>query len=121
MLLTSLPSTRRAHRAPVLGYSESPHGEAAETMMRDYFLRASRIARRAALWEEESGRPRNTISGPSDFSDPFDMIEAFAEAHRKKASLHAVTVSAIRQRLEGSGGGGLANNPRGGPALIGMV
>jgi [protein-PII] uridylyltransferase len=107
--------------APRLGYSESPHGEAAETMMRDYFLRASRIARRAAMWEEEIGRTRNTISVPSDFSDPFDMIEAFAEAHRKKASLHAVTVSAIRQRLEGPGGGILANNPRAGRAILEMM
>ena len=107
--------------APRLGYSESPHGEAAETMMRDYFLRASRIARRAAMWEEEVGRSRNKIAIPSDFSDPFDMIEAFSEAHRKKASLHAVTLSAIRQRLEGSGGGILANNPRAGRAILEMM
>ena len=107
--------------APRLGYSESPHGEAAETMMRDYFLRASRIARRAAMWEEEVGRSRTKIAIPSDFSDPFDMIEAFSEAHRKKASLHAVTLSAIRQRLEGSGGGILANNPRAGRAILEMM
>jgi [protein-PII] uridylyltransferase len=107
--------------APRLGYSESPHGEAAETLMRDYFLRASRIARRAAMWEEEIGRGRTKIAVHSDFSDPFDMIEAFAEAHRKKASLHAVTVSAIRQRLEGSGGGVLANNPRAGRAILEMM
>ena len=87
--------------APRLGYSESPHGEAAETMMRDYFLQASQIARRASMWEEEVGRSRSKIAIQSDFSDPFDMIEAFAEAHRKKASLHAVTLSAIRQRLNG--------------------
>jgi UTP:GlnB (protein PII) uridylyltransferase len=79
--------------APRLGYSESPHGEAAETMMRDYFLKASQIARRAAMWEEEVGRSRNRVAIQSDFSDPFDMVEAFAEAHRKKASLHAVTLA----------------------------
>ena len=106
--------------APRLGYSESPHGEAAETMMRDYFLNASQIARRASMWEEEVGRSRSKIAIPSDFSDPFEMIEAFAEAHRKKASLHAVTLSAIRQRLNGSGGI-LANNPRAGRAILEMM
>ncbi len=106
--------------APLLGYSESPHGEAAETMMRDYFLRASEVAQRASMWEEEIGGSRNRIAFPSDFSDPFQMIEAFAEAHRRKASLHAVTLSAIRQGLV-RGGGILANNPRAGRAILEMM
>jgi len=106
--------------APLLGYSESPHGEAAETMMRDYFLRASDVAQRASMWEEEIGGSRNRIAFPSDFSDPFDMIEAFSEAHRKKASLHAVTLAAIRQGLT-RGGGILANNPRAGRAILEMM
>ena len=106
--------------APRLGYSESPHGEAAETMMRDYFLQASGIARRAFMWEEEIGGSRNRIAIQSHFNDPFEMVEAFAEAHRKKASLHAVTLSAIRQRLNASGGI-LANNPRAGRAVIEML
>ena len=103
--------------APKLGYSESPHGEAAETMMRDYFLRASEIARQASMWEEEIGGSKNRIAYHSDFTDPFEMIEAFAEAHRKKASLHAVTLTAIRQRLS-SANGILANNPRAGRAIL---
>lgn len=106
--------------APRLGYSESPHGEAAETMMRDYFLRASTVASRASMWEEEAGGSRNRIAFNSDFSDPFDTIEAFAEAHRKKANLHAVTLSAIRQKLAVSGGI-LANNPRAGRAVLEMM
>jgi [protein-PII] uridylyltransferase len=106
--------------APRLGYSESPHGEAAETMMRDYFLKASQIARRAAMWEEEVGRSRNRVAIQSDFSDPFDMVEAFAEAHRKKASLHAVTLAAISQRLSATSGI-LANNPRAGRAILEMM
>jgi [protein-PII] uridylyltransferase len=106
--------------APRLGYSESPHGEAAETMMRDYFLRASTVASRASMWEEEAGGSRNRIAFNSDFSDPFDTIEAFAEAHRKKANLHAVTLSAIRQKLATSGGI-LANNPRAGRAVLEMM
>jgi [protein-PII] uridylyltransferase len=48
------------------------------------------------------------------------MIEAFAEAHRNKASLHAVTLAAIRQRLAASGGI-LANNPRAGRAILEMM
>jgi [protein-PII] uridylyltransferase len=106
--------------APKLGYSESPHGEAAETMMRDYFLRASEIARQAAMWEEEIAGSRNRIAYQSDFTDPFQMIEAFAEAHRKKASLHAVTLASIRQRLS-SANGILANNPRAGRAILEMM
>jgi [protein-PII] uridylyltransferase len=106
--------------APLLGYSESPHGEAAETMMRDYFLRASEVAQRAFMWEEEVGGSRNRIAFSSDFSDPFQMIEAFAEAHRKKASLHAVTLNAIRQGLMRAGGI-LANNPRAGRAILEMM
>jgi [protein-PII] uridylyltransferase len=106
--------------APLLGYSESPHGEAAETMMRDYFLRASEVAQRASMWEEEIGGSRNRIAYPSDFSDPFQMIEAFAEAHRRKASLHAVTISAIRQGLARAGGI-LGNNPRAGRAILEMM
>jgi [protein-PII] uridylyltransferase len=106
--------------APLLGYSESPHGEAAETMMHDYFLRASEVAQRASMWEEEIGGSRNRIAFPSDFSDPFQMIEAFAEAHRKKASLHAVTLTAIRQGLVRAGGI-LGNNPRAGRAILEMM
>jgi [protein-PII] uridylyltransferase len=106
--------------APKLGYSESPHGEAAETMMRDYFLRASEITRRASMWEEEIAGSPNRIAFQSDFNDPFQMIEAFAEAHRKKASLHPVTLAAIRQRL-GSANGLLANNPRAGRAVLEMM
>jgi [protein-PII] uridylyltransferase len=106
--------------APRLGYSESPHGEAAETMMRDYFLRASQIARRASMWEEELTGGPNRIAFHSDFNDPFQMIEAFAEAHRKKASLHPVTVAAIRQRLTAANGI-LANNPRAGRAVLEMM
>jgi len=46
-------------------------------MMRDYFLRASEVAQRASMWEEEIGGSRNRIAFPSDFSDPFDMIGLF--------------------------------------------
>src|SRR5438132_2304365 len=60
--------------AEKLSYKDSEHGEAAENLMRDYFLRAAEIARDASLWEEAIvGRP-NTIVVNSDFSDPFEMI-----------------------------------------------
>src|SRR5206468_10009717 len=90
--------------APKLGYTDSAHGEAAETMMRDYFLKAGEVARRAVMWEEEVLGSPNRIAVRSDFADPFEMIRAFAEAHRKKASLHPVTLSAIRQRLASTNG-----------------
>jgi [protein-PII] uridylyltransferase len=106
--------------APKLGYTDSDHGDAAETMMRDYFLKAGEIARRAAMWEEEVVGSPNRIAVRSDFSDPFQAIEAFAEAHRNKASLHPVTVSAIRHRLA-SINGVLANNPKAGRAVLEMM
>ena len=106
--------------APRLGYSESPHGEAAETMMRDYFLKASQIARRATMWEEEVGRSRNRIAIQSDFSDPFEMIEAFAEAHRKKGQPSRGDPGRNSPAPECTGGI-LANNPRAGRAILEMM
>ncbi|HEX4998075.1 MAG TPA: HD domain-containing protein [Terriglobia bacterium] len=106
--------------APKLGYRDSAQGEAAEKMMRDYFLRAADIARRASMWEEEViGHPER-IAIQSDFRDPFETIEAFAEAHRRKASLHAVTLAAIRQRMSVADGI-LANNPRAGRLVLEMM
>ena len=68
--------------------------------MRDYFLKAAEFAREARVWEEAIvGRP-NTIAVNSDFSDPFEMIEAFAAAHRKKAQLDAATLERITRRLD---------------------
>jgi [protein-PII] uridylyltransferase len=106
--------------APKLGYTDSAHGEAAETMMRDYFLKASDVARRASMWEEEVLGSPNRIAVRSEFLDPFDMIQAFADAHRNKATLHPVTLSAIRQRLA-STNGVLENNPRAGRAVLEMM
>jgi [protein-PII] uridylyltransferase len=106
--------------APKLGYRDSAQGEAAEKMMRDYFLRAADIARRAEMWGEEVIGHPNRIAIQSDFRDPFDTIEAFAEAHRRKAGLHAVTLTAIRQRLA-TVNGILANNPRAGRAVLDMM
>jgi len=106
--------------APQLGYTESAHGEAEETMMRDYFLRAGEIARRASMWEEEFVGSPNRIAIRSDFNDPFEMIDAFAEAHKKKSALHPVTLAAIRNRLSKIDGV-LENNPRAGAAVLEMM
>jgi [protein-PII] uridylyltransferase len=106
--------------AQKLAYKDSEHGEAAETFMRDYFLRAAEIARDASLWEEAIvGRP-NTITVRSDFSDPFDMVSAFADAHKRKARLDSATLAAIRKRLAASDGA-LSNNPRAGRMVVEMM
>src|SRR5579883_522584 len=106
--------------AEKLAYKDSEHGEAAENLMRDYFLRAGEIAREARFWEEAIvGRP-NTITVNSDFSDPFDMVEAFAEAHRKKAQLDSGTIESIRQRISTSNGA-LTNHPRAGRIVLDMM
>src|SRR5215470_10110193 len=67
-----------------LGYHDSERGEAAENMMRDYFLKAGEIARRASFWEEAIVGSPNSISFTSDFTDPFKRIEAFAERTRRR-------------------------------------
>jgi [protein-PII] uridylyltransferase len=106
--------------ADKLGYKDSEHGEAAENLMRDYFLRAAEFAREARVWEEAIiGRP-NTISVNSDFSDPFEMIEAFGAAHRKKARLDAATLEKISHRLTNSNGA-LTNHPRAGRLILEMM
>ena len=106
--------------AQKLGYKDSERGEAAENLMRDYFLKAGEVARQASLWEEAVIGSPSRVSIPSDFSDPFDMIKAFAEAHRKKARLDSATLAAIRQRVVSSDGL-LANHPKAGCLILEMM
>src|SRR5262245_52185453 len=106
--------------AAQLGYQDSERGEAAENLMRDYFLKAGEIARPASFWEDAIVGTPNSISFTSDFADPFEMIEAFAEAHQKKARLDSATLSALRRRLASSNGA-LANNPRAGRLVLDMM
>jgi [protein-PII] uridylyltransferase len=106
--------------AEKLGYKDSERGEAAENLMRDYFMKAGEIVRQATLWEEAVTGSRSRVSIPSDFSDPFDMIRAFAEAHRKKARLDSATLTSIRQRVLSSDGV-LANNPQAGRLILDMM
>src|SRR5262252_7169809 len=106
--------------ATQLGYQDSERGEATENLMRDYFLKAGEIARPASFWEDAIVGTPNSISFTSDFADPFEMIEAFAEAHQKKARLDSATLSALRRRLASSNGA-LANNPRAGRLVLDMM
>src|SRR5437867_2177675 len=106
--------------ASQLGYRDSERGEATENLMRDYFLKAGEIARPTSFWEDAIVGTPNSISFTSEFSDPFEMIEAFAEAHQKKARLDSATLSAIRRRLSSSNGA-LSNNPRAGRLVLDML
>ena len=106
--------------APKLGYRDSDKEEAAEGLMRDYFLKAGEIERRASFWEEAIVGTPNSISFTSEFSDPFEMIEAFAEAHRKKARLDSSTLAAIKRQIA-STNGALNNNPRAGRLVLAMI
>jgi [protein-PII] uridylyltransferase len=106
--------------AEKLAYKDTQRGEAAEELMRDYFLKAGVLAREASFWEEEIVGHPNMVSIRSSFTDPFEMIEAFAEAHRKKARLDSPTLVAIRRRLSMTNGV-LGNNPRAGRAVIELM
>jgi [protein-PII] uridylyltransferase len=106
--------------ASQLGYRDSERGEATENLMRDYFLKAGDIARPASFWEDAIIGTPNSISFTSEFSDPFEMIEAFAEAHQKKARLDSATLSGIKRRLATSNGA-LSNNPRAGRLVLDMM
>ncbi|MBI2149303.1 MAG: HD domain-containing protein, partial [Acidobacteria bacterium] len=55
-----------------------------------------------------------------EFSDPFEMIEAFAEAHQKKARLDSSTLSTIKRQIASSNGA-LGNNPRAGRLVLDMM
>ncbi len=103
-----------------LGYKDSEHGEAAENLMRDYFLNAAEISRRATVWEEAIIGSPNRISADSDFADPFEMIGTFAHAHRRKAKIDPATLLRMRRRINDLGDA-LANNPRAGAAILEMM
>jgi [protein-PII] uridylyltransferase len=107
--------------AAKLGYKDDHRGEAAENLMRDYFLKAGEIARRASFWEEAIVGSPNSISFTSDFSDPFEMIEAFAEAHQKKARLDPPTLAAIRRQVASSEDSVVSNNPRAARLVLDMM
>src|SRR2546428_11312177 len=83
-------------------------------------MRAGEVARQASFWEEGFFGSQSRASIPSDFSDPFDMIKAFAEPHRKKARLDSATLAAIRQRVVSSDGL-LANHPKAGCLILEMM
>ena len=84
--------------------------------MRDYFLKAGVLAREASFWEEEIVGHPNMLSIRSNFADPFEMVSAFAEAH-KEARLDSPTLVSIRQRLRMTNGV-LANSPKAGRAVL---
>ena len=103
-----------------LGYADSARGEAAENLMRDYFMKAGEAAQRAAYWEETIVGSTNRMTVSVIPADPFEIINLFAEAHRRKARLDAPTLAAVRQEvalLDGE----LSNNPRAGAAVLSMM
>jgi [protein-PII] uridylyltransferase len=106
--------------APTLGYKDSEHGEAAENLMRDYFLNAAEINRLATAWEEAIVGKPTSISVDSDFRDPFEMVDVFADAHRRKVKIDPATLARIRRRINDLGDA-LANNPRAGRAVLEMM
>jgi len=106
--------------AQKLGYKDTERGEAAEELMRDYFLKAGVLAREASFWEEEIVGHPNVLSIRSNFADPFELVAAFAEAHQKKAKLDSPTLVAIRHRLRMTNGV-LASSPRAGRAVLEMM
>jgi [protein-PII] uridylyltransferase len=106
--------------AAKLGYKDSQHGEAAENLMRDYFLNAAEILRCAAAWEEAIVGGPHRISVASDFSDPFEMLETIAKAHRRKERIDPDTLVRMRRRIT-TLGDTLANNARAAKAVIDML
>jgi [protein-PII] uridylyltransferase len=103
-----------------LGYADSARGEAAENLMRDYFLRAGDATRRAAHWEEAIEGSPNRLVVPEIPTDPFELIAIFGEAHRTKAKLDSATLASVRQKVA-SMNGSLGNNPRAGQAVLEMM
>ena len=99
--------------ASELGYADSDRGEAAEVMMREYFLKAESIADRVASIEEEIlGRPdRFLLPGP--LNDARSMLRAFADAHRDKSGLDGPALDRIRVFVSQCRSGELATGENG--------
>ena len=99
--------------AEELGYQDSERGEAAEHLMRDYFLKAESITDRARLLSEEiEGRP-DCLFVTDSLTDPKSVLEVFAEAHRRKSNLDAPTLEWIRNVVSGSDPGEFATGENG--------
>src|SRR3989449_10294937 len=81
--------------AEKLGYKDSERGEAAENLMRDYFLKAGEVARQASLWEEAViGSPKRVII-PFYFFDTFEMNKGFTEWRLEKTRVHSGTLTVL--------------------------
>ena len=85
--------------ADQLGYQDSERGEAARKSDARLFSESGRNRAAASFWEDAIVGTPNSISFTSDFSDPFEMIEAFAEAHQKKARLDSPTLSRDQEAI----------------------
>lgn len=85
--------------ASILGYRDTDHGDAAENLMREYFLNAGEIARVASVYEDLAVRPTDRTSVSFVLSGPFDFVAAFEDAHQQGLRLDAHTLRTIEQRL----------------------
>ena len=87
--------------ADELGYEDSEKGEAAENLMRDYFLRAETIARQAAFWEGEIVGHPLSLDVPEALPDPGAIMRVFSEAHRRKLTLNRSALGRLEESLSG--------------------
>ena len=85
--------------ADELGYEDSEKGEAAENLMRDYFLRAGTIARQAAFWEGEIVGHPPSLDVPEALPDPGAIMRVFSEAHRRKLTLNRSALGRLEESL----------------------
>ena len=85
-----------------LGYVDSDRGEAAEHLMRDYFLRAEEIARSLSKWESEVVGPPDLLTVREQPRDQQEIMAVFLEAHRRKMTIDAGTLGRVRDALASS-------------------
>ena len=85
--------------AAELGYEDSERGEAAENLMREYFLRAESLAAEAQTLEDELSGRRDSLAETGPLTDSASILEIFERVHREKLDLDSTAMEKIRSAL----------------------
>ncbi len=85
--------------AAELGYEDSERGEAAENLMREYFLRAESLAAEAQTLEDAISGRRDNLAEIGPLKDPRSIVALFERIHREKLGLDSSSMERVRRAL----------------------
>ena len=89
--------------AEELGYKRSDQGEAAENLMRDYFLSAQRIASQASVLESQILGSPDLLDVRTDLDSVDTVMDVFAEAHEQKLKIDPGAFARMRRSVASLG------------------